>query len=81
MNTLTKPLSDGCIDQFEAFTDTIFSFSKSTSDGAKSSIFKFFNTLYKILLFLIIFPAIPFYIVMAFGLSSMKYMVLKLRSL
>ena len=81
MNTLTKPLSDGCIDQFETLVDTIFSFSKSSTYGAKSSIFKFFNTLYRILLFLIIFPAIPFYIVMAFALSSIKYMVLKLRTL
>ena len=81
MNTI----SDDCLDSFEILISNIFSIFdfKDLFKGEKhktiaTSIVKLFQYIFKLFMFLMIFPAIPFYIVMAFALSCMKYLTLKL---
>ena len=85
MNKVANTISDDCLDSFENLINTIFSIFdfKDLFKGEKhktitTDIVQLFQYIFKLFMFLIIFPAIPFYIVMAFALSSMKYLTLKL---
>ena len=85
MNKVASTISDDCLDSFENFISAIFSIFdfKDLYKGEKhktiaTDIVQLFQYIFKLFMFLMIFPAIPFYIVMAFALSSMKYVTLKL---
>jgi sensor histidine kinase YesM len=85
MNKLTNTISDDCLDSFETLINTIFSifdfkdfYKDINNTSITSDIVQVFQFIFKLFMFLMIFPAIPFYIVMAFALSAMKYLTLKL---
>ena len=78
-------VSDDCMDSFENLINALFSIfnfnnnsNNNKNNSLTSDIFKVFEFFIKLILFLMIFPAIPFYVVMAFALSTIKYLTLKL---
>ena len=75
---------EGCMNTFKLVPQNFFNFMddfKTDSVKKGSELYRMLKFTGVVILFIIVFPAIPFFFVMAVMISVMKYLILKLRTL
>ena len=75
---------EDCMDTFKLVPENFFNFMgdfKTDSLKKGSEIYRLLKFIGVVILFICVFPAIPFFFVIAVMISVMKYMMLKLRTL
>jgi len=75
---------EDCMDTFKLVPENIFRFIGSFTDQTKqkgSEAYGILQFIGSVLLFICVFPALPFFFVMAIMIATMKYIILKFSNL